>query len=69
MLEFIRGLFVDLSIIGGIILFAVSFSNKYRIHRTKLLVAGIILIIAGFIFIDGSAIAQAYQNGLEWGKN
>lgn len=69
MLEFISGLLIDLSLIGGIILFGISFSKKFRKHRTKMLVASLILVAVGLMFLDYSALSEAYQSGFESGKN
>ena len=69
MLEFIIGLLIDLSLIGGIILCGLSFSKKYRKHRSKMLVASLILIAVGLIFMDYSALKEAYQSGIEYGRN
>jgi hypothetical protein len=69
MLEFISGLLIDFSLIGGIILFGLSFSKKYRKHKAKMLVASLILIAVGFIFLDYSALSEAYQSGLESGRS
>lgn len=69
MLEFISGIFIDLSLFGGIILLVLSFSNKFRKHKPIMLTAGAVLLAVGLIFFDATAVSEAYQNGLEWGKN
>lgn len=68
MLDFIGGLLIDLSLIAGAILFVMSFFQKYKKHKLKMLIAGVILIAIGIIFFDMAAISEAYQNGVEWGR-
>lgn len=69
MIEFISGLLIDLSILGGLIVFGLSFSGKYKKHRSKMLVASLILIAVGLMFLDYSALKEAYQSGLESAGN
>ncbi|XWN36435.1 MAG: hypothetical protein ROO71_10800 [Balneola sp.] len=59
------GILVDLSLIGGLILFTISFLEKYKKHKMKMMIIGLVLIVIGLIFIDVSAIQEAYQSGLE----
>ncbi len=61
------GVLVDLSLIGGIILFLISFLEKYKKHKMKMIIVGLALIAIGLIFIDVSAIHEAYQSGMEAG--
>lgn len=63
------GVLVDLSLIGGIILFLISFLEKYKKHKMKMIIIGLALIVIGLIFIDVSAIQEAYQNGMEAGAS
>ncbi|WP_234572755.1 hypothetical protein [Rhodohalobacter sp. 614A] len=65
MLNFITGLLIDLSFFGGIILSVMSFFNRYKQHRFKLLTVGLILVTIGIIFLDTSAISEAFQKGRE----
>ncbi len=67
--DLITGILIDLSLIGGVILFLVSFFKKYKEYRLKMLIVSLILIAVGIIFIDISAISEAYQSGLEFGSN
>ena len=69
MLDFIGGLLIDLSLIVGIILFVMSFFEKYKEHKSKMLVVSLSLIAIGLIFFDISAVSEAYQNGVEWGES
>jgi len=63
------GILVDLSLIGGVILFFMGFLEKYKNHKMKMLIVGLVLIVIGLIFIDWSAIYEAYQNGLQAGAS
>jgi len=67
MLDIIGRLFIDISLIGGIILFVLSFSKKFRKHRSKMLIASVLFIIVGLIFFDSAALSEAYQRGRETG--
>ena len=69
MVEFIGGLLIDLSLIAGFILFVMSFFKKYKKHKSKMRLIGMTLIVIGLIFFDTSALSEAYQNGIDWGKN
>ena len=69
MIEFISGVLIDLSLIGGIILCGLSFSKKYRKHRSKMLFASLILIAIGIVFLDYSTLMEAYQTGFESRRN
>ena len=68
MIDFISGLLVDLSLIGGVILVVLSFFQKYKKHRLKMVIAGLVLFTVGIIFLDTAALSEAYQNGVEWGR-
>lgn len=61
------GILVDLSLIAGIVLFVISFLKKYKKHKMKMMIAGLVLIAIGLIFFDVSAIQEAYQSGMEAG--
>lgn len=63
------GILVDLSLIGGIILFLISFLEKYKKHKMKMIIVGLVLIAIGLIFIDVSAIQEAYQSGMDAGTS
>ena len=68
MIDFISGLLVDLSLIGGVILVVLSFFRKYKKHRLKMVIAGVVLLAIGILFLDTAALSEAYQNGLERGR-
>ena len=68
MIDFISGLLIDLSLIGGVILVVLSFFQKYKKHRAKMVIAGIVLFAIGILFLDSAALSEAYQNGFEWGR-
>ena len=67
--NFISGLFIDLSLLVGIVLFVMSFTQKFRKHKSKMLITGLALIAVGLVFLDTSVLSEAYQKGFEWGKN
>ncbi|NGP88465.1 hypothetical protein [Fodinibius halophilus] len=66
MLDFIIGLLVDLSLLGGIILFFMSFSKKFREYRSKLLIVSVVLITVGILSIDVASLSEAFQEGQRW---
>lgn len=63
MIANLSGIIVDVALIGGLILFCMSFIKKFSPHNTKLLVAGVVLIALGLFFIDTSALYEAFQSG------
>lgn len=65
MFNFMLGVLVDVSLIGGVILFFMSFSKKYKSRQTTLLIAGMVLVILGLIFLDSSALYDSFQKGYE----
>lgn len=69
MFDFISGLLIDLSLITGIILLIMSFTTKFKKHKSKMIIAGMVLIGVGLTFFDTTALYEAYQNGVDWGKN
>jgi hypothetical protein len=46
-----------------------SFTQKFRKHKSKMLITGLALIAVGLVFLDTSVLSEAYQKGFEWGKN
>ncbi|MEX2398499.1 MAG: hypothetical protein WD432_00405 [Candidatus Saccharimonadales bacterium] len=68
MLEFISGLLVDLSLIGGIALLGMSFFKKFKKHQSKMIVCSIVLLVIWIMFVDMVAISEAFQQGFEAGK-
>lgn len=69
MLDFIGGILIDLSLLGGLILFALSFTQKFKNHKWKMVTASLILVLIGLIFFDTAAISEAYHNGVKTGEN
>jgi uncharacterized membrane protein HdeD (DUF308 family) len=65
MLDIISGLLVDLSLLGGVILCIMSFFNRYKQYRFKLLIMGLILLTVGIVFVDTAALSAAFQKGAE----
>ena len=68
MLEFISGLLIDLSLFGGVVLFAMSFSKKFKKHQSKLIMTSVVLLVIWIVFIDMGAISEAFQQGVEAGR-
>ncbi|WP_445664031.1 hypothetical protein [Fodinibius sp. AD559] len=64
-MDVIGGLLVDLSLLGGIILFIMSFFKKYREYRYKMIIFGLILIVIWWAFIDTTSLQEAAQQGKE----
>lgn len=69
MADLILGLLIDLSFFGGIALIIMSFFKKFEQHRRKIIVAGLLLTALGLIFLDTSAMWEAYQRGVAFGKS
>ena len=67
--DLISGLFTELCLFGGVILFALSFAQKFNKHKSKMLIVSVLLIAVGLIFFDTAAVSEAYQQGYEWGKS
>jgi hypothetical protein len=63
MFEFLSGLFLDLSLIGGIILLLISPFQKFREHRKILIPIGLVLVIIGITFIDWNALREGFWDG------
>lgn len=53
---FIGGLLVDLSLLGGIILFIMSLFKKYREYRYRMIMFGLVLIVIWWLFIDTASL-------------
>ena len=68
MLDFISGLFIDLSLFSGIILLALSFIKKFKKHQSKMVITSIVLIVIWIVFVDMGAISEAFQQGVEAGR-
>ncbi|PAU92637.1 hypothetical protein CK503_15715 [Aliifodinibius salipaludis] len=64
-MDFIGGLLVDLSLLGGILLFIMSLFKKYREYRYKMIILGLVLIVIWWVFIDTASLQEAFQQGKE----
>lgn len=63
MFEFLTGLFLDLLLIGGIILLSRSPFKKFRENRKVFIPLGILFIVIGIVFIDWNAAQEAFWEG------
>jgi len=68
MLEFISGLFIDLSLFVGIVIFGMSFFERFKRHQSKMIITSIVLLVIWIVFIDMGAISEAFQQGVEAGR-
>lgn len=64
-MDFISGLFIDLSLLGGIVLFIMSFFKKYKKYRYKMMIVGVALIVIWIAFVNTASLQEAYQEGYE----
>lgn len=64
-MDLIGGLLVDLSLLGAIILFIMSFFKKYRQYRYKMIILGLVLIVIWWAFIDTASLQEAALQGKE----
>ncbi|MCG2588100.1 hypothetical protein [Rhodohalobacter sulfatireducens] len=69
MFDFILEIFLDLSLISGVILLLISPFKKFKEHRKILVPMAILFIVISIAFIDWNAVGEAYWEGYHFAKN
>ena len=63
------GYLTDIGIIIGIVLVILSFRKKYKPYRFTLITTGVLLLAAGFYFLDYEALKEGFEAGRAYGEN